>query len=446
MKKILLVNPAFKGSLHSNIKVLALPPLNLATIARYTPEHYEVRIVDEAMEDLDFDTQVDLVGITCMTPLAPRAYEIASAFRKRGVPVVMGGIHASYMTDEALRFADCVVVGEGENIWPRVLEDFERGRMQPVYRSDELPDVENLLAPRRDLLTGKYFVETVQTGRGCPINCNFCSVTAFNGSRYRVRNIDNVIDEINSIKSKRIFIVDDNIVGSGPRFIRRAKDLFDRMADCGKEWGGQTCLNIVEHDDVLKSAQRSGCKAMLIGFESLDPVTIDSMHKSVNLRPNTRNFSDAIKKLHDHGIAIVGCFIFGSDGQTKDAFRRTIDFVLETGIDAVQLSLETPLPGTAFYQQIKDENRLLLTDYPNDWRHYTIFEPVFKMYGMSPREAYDGLLEAYAEVSSFKASLKRGLRTFRNTRSLFSTGISFSWNYQAYKTISNTPTPLAARG
>jgi len=446
MKKILLVNPAFKGSLHSNIKVLALPPLNLATIARYTPEHYEVRIVDEAMEDLDFDTQVDLVGITCMTPLAPRAYEIAAAFRKRGVPVVMGGIHASYMTEEALRYADAVVVGEGENIWPKVLEDYERGQMQPVYRSCELPDIENLLAPRRDLLTGKYFVETVQTGRGCPINCNFCSVTAFNGSRYRVRNIDSVIDEINSIKSKRIFIVDDNIVGSGPRFIRRAKDLFDRMADCGKEWGGQTCLNIVEHDDVLKSAQRSGCKAMLIGFESLDPVTIDSMHKSVNLRPNTRNFSDAIKKLHDHGIAIVGCFIFGSDGQTKDAFRRTIDFVLETGIDAVQLSLETPLPGTAFYQQIKDENRLLLTDYPNDWRHYTIFEPVFQMYGMTPREAYDGLLEAYAEVSSFKASLKRGLRTFRNTRSLFSTGISFSWNYQAYKTISNTATPLAVKG
>jgi radical SAM superfamily enzyme YgiQ (UPF0313 family) len=445
MKKILLVNPSFKGSLHSNIKVLALPPLNLATIARYTPEHYEVRIVDEAMEDLDFDQEADLVGITCMTPLAPRAYEIAAAFRKRGVPVVMGGIHASYMTEEALRYADCVVVGEGENIWPKVLADFERGQMQPVYRSCELPDIENLLAPRRDLLTGKYFVDTVQTGRGCPINCNFCSVTAFNGSRYRVRNIDSVIDEINSIKSKRLFIVDDNIVGSGPRFIRRAKDLFDRMADCGKEWGGQTCLNIVEHDDVLKSAQRSGCKAMLIGFESLDPITIDSMHKSVNLRPNTRNFSDAIKKLHDHGIAIVGCFIFGSDGQKKDAFRRTIDFVLENGIDAVQLSLETPLPGTAFYQQIKDENRLLLTDYPNDWRHYTIFEPVFKMNGMSPREAYEGLLEAYAEVSSFKASLKRGLRTFRNTRSLFSTGISFSWNYQAYKTISNTATPLAAR-
>lgn len=445
MKKILLINPSFKGSLHSNIKVLALPPLNLAIIARYTPEHYEVEIVDEAMEDLDPDIKADLVGITCMTPLAPRAYELATHFRARGIPVVMGGIHASYMTDEALQYADTVVVGEGENIWPKVLEDFELGQMQRVYRAMEPPDVTDLLAPRRDLLKGKYFVETVQTGRGCPINCNFCSVTAFNGSRYRVRSIDSVIDEINSIKSKRIFIVDDNIVGQGPRYIRRAKELFDRMADCNKEWGGQTCLSIVEHDDVLKAAQRSGCKGMLIGFESLDPAAIDSMHKSVNLRPNTRNFRDAIKKLHDHGMAIVGCFIFGTEGQTPDAFRRAIDFVLENEIDAVQLSLETPLPGTAFYKQMQEESRLLLTDYPNDWRHYTIFEPVFRMSGMTPVDAYEGLLEAYAEVSSFRSSLLRGLKTFRNTRSLFSTGISFSWNYQAYKTISNTRTPLVER-
>ncbi|MBU0621095.1 MAG: B12-binding domain-containing radical SAM protein [Gammaproteobacteria bacterium] len=445
MKKILLINPAFKGSLHSNIKVLALPPLNLAIIARYTPEHYEVQIVDEAMEELDPDIKADLVGITCMTPLAPRAYELAAQFRARGIPVVMGGIHVSYMTDEALQYADTIVVGEGENIWPKVLEDFERGQMQRVYRACEPPEVENMLAPRRDLLKGKYFVETVQTGRGCPINCNFCSVTAFNGSRYRVRNIDSVIDEINSIKSKRIFIVDDNIVGQGPRYIRRAKELFDRMADCNKEWGGQTCLSIVEHDDVLKAAQRSGCKGMLIGFESLDPATIDSMHKSVNLRPNTRNFRDAIKKLHDHGIAIVGCFIFGTEGQTRDAFRRAIDFVLENEIDAVQLSLETPLPGTAFYKQMQEEGRLLLTDYPNDWRHYTIFEPVFRMNGMTPVDAYEGLLEAYAEVSSFGSSIVRGVKTFRNTRSLFSTGISFSWNYQAYKTIRNTRTPLVER-
>jgi radical SAM superfamily enzyme YgiQ (UPF0313 family) len=445
MKKILLVNPAYKSSLHSNIKVLAIPPLNLAVIARYTPEHYEVEIVDEAVEDLDLTADADLIGITCMTPLAPRAYELAQHFRTRGIPVVMGGIHVSYMTEEALNYCDAVVVGEGENIWPKLLEDFERGQMQSVYRVCEQPDVENLLMPRRDLLRGKYFVETVQTSRGCPINCNFCSVTAFNGARTRLRNIDRVIEEINSIKSRNIFIVDDNIIGAGARYIKRAHELFSRMRDeCNKEWGGQSCLNIVEHDDLLKTARDSGCRGLLIGFESIDAGSLTAMHKPVNLRPSTKNFSDAIRKIHDHGIAIIGCFIFGADTQDKDVFRRTVDFALENDIDAIQMTLETPLPGTAFYKQMIEENRLLLTDYPNDWKHYTIFEPVFQMKSFTPREAYENLLSAYSEMSSFGSSLKRGLKTFMYTRSLFSTGIAFSWNYQAYKTILNTPTPLAA--
>lgn len=445
MKRILLVNPAYKESLHSNIKVLAIPPLNLAMIARYTPEHYDVRIVDEAVEELDYDTPADLVGITCMTPLAPRAYEIATRFRERGVPVVMGGIHVSYMPEEAQRYADAVVAGEGENIWPQVLEDFENGKLQKLYQVCGLPEIDNLPAPRRDLLRGKYFVETVQTGRGCPINCNFCSVTAFNGPRYRLRNIDNVIDEINSIKSKRIFIVDDNIVGSGRKYIRRAKELFDRLQGSGKEWGAQTCLNIVEHEDLLASARKSGCRALLIGFESIDAVALNAMHKPVNLRPSTRNFRDAIRKIHDHGIAIVGCFIFGTDTQDRDVFRRTVDFALESEIDAIQMTLETPLPGTAFYRQMVAEDRLLLTNYPSDWKHYNIVEPVFQMKNFTPNEAYEGLLKAYAEVSSFRSSLVRGLRTFRNTRSLFSTGLAFSWNYQAYRTIRDTPTPLVTQ-
>lgn len=444
-KKILLVNPAFKGSLHSNIKVLAIPPLNLAMIARYTPERFDVQLVDEAVEDLDFDIPADLVGITCMTPLAPRAYEIAAEFKKRGVPVVMGGIHASYMPEEALRYVDAVVSGEAETTWPKVLEDFENGRMQKVYSISEQPDIENLKPPRRDLLHGKYFVETVQTGRGCPINCNFCSVTAFNGPRYRLRSIDSVIEEIKQIKSKRIFIVDDNIVGAGNKYIRRTRELFTRLKECNKEWGAQTCLNIVEHEDLLTLARESGCRALLIGFESIDADSLNHMHKPVNLRPNTKNFSEAIKKIHDHGIAIIGCFIFGADTQTKDVFRRTVDFALANDIDAIQMTLETPLPGTAFYRQMVEEKRLLLTNYPNDWRHYNIFEPVFQMKSFSAREAYEGLLNAYTEMSAFGTSLKRAWRTFKYTRSLFSTGIAFSWNYQAYKTIRHTPTPLAVR-
>lgn len=443
--KILFINPAYKESLHSNIKVLAIPPLNLAMIAAYTPDHYEVEIVDEAVEELDLDARADLVGITCMTPLAPRAYEIAAHFRKRGIPVVMGGIHASYMPEEALRFVDTVVSGEAEGVWPQVLADFESARMKRLYKVEELPDITSLKMPRRDLLRGKYFVETVQTGRGCPINCNFCSVTAFNGARYRLRSTDNIIEEVKRIKSKRIFIVDDNIVGAGNKYMNRARELFARLKECDKEWGAQTCLNIVEHPDVLKLARDSGCRGLLIGFESIDADSLEHMHKPVNLRPNTRNFSEAIRKIHDHGLAVVGCFIFGADTQDKDVFRRTIDFALANNIDAIQMTLETPLPGTAFYRQMVAEDRLLLTDYPKDWKHYNIVEPVFQMKSFTPREAYESLLEAYREVSSLRSSLKRAAWTLMNTKSLFSTAIAFSWNYHAYRTIRETPTPLAAR-
>ena len=441
MKKILLISPAFRNKLLENVRVLALPPLNLMLLAAQTPADYEVAILDEAFDDIDFEAPVDLVGITCMTPLAPRAYQVASEFRKRGVPVVMGGIHPSMMPEEAAQYADTVLAGEGEEFWPRLLADFSAGRMQKLYRVEKRPDITHLPAPRRDLLTNKYFVQTVQTSRGCPHNCKFCSVTLFNGGQYRMREIDDVIAEINSIPDKRLFIIDDNIIGSGKNCIDRAFALFARLKECKKEWGGQTCLNIVEEEGLLKAAADSGAKAFLIGFESIEQEILGGMGKKVNMRPTTRNFKEAIRKIHDHGIAIVGGFIFGTDSDNAETFKRTLDFIMEAGVDAVQLSIQTPLPGTALYRQLEEEGRLLLTNYPADWEAYNIFEPVFQPKNISPEELYRNLIAAYKTVSAPWPSFKRGVRTFWQTRSLFSTGISFFWNYDSFQTISKITRP-----
>ncbi|MDH3974941.1 MAG: B12-binding domain-containing radical SAM protein [Deltaproteobacteria bacterium] len=436
MKKILFISPAYRTKLLENLRVLALPPLNLTIIAAHTPEHYDLEIVDEAVEDINLEAHADIVAITCMTPMAPRAYEIARAFRSRGIPVVMGGIHVSMVPDEAAQYADSIVVGEGEYLWQDLLKDFENGSMKKFYRGgDNRPDIENLPRPRRDLLKGNYFVQTVQTSRGCPYDCNFCSVTLFNGGRYRLRSIDKVIDEINSMEDKRLFIIDDNVIGSGKRYIERAFQLFERLKDTGKEWCGQTCLNIVEHEGLLKAAWKSGARGFLIGFESIDAEALTSMNKSMNLRPNTMNFKDAINKIHDHGMAIVGGIILGTDYDNNDSFKRTVDFIMDSGLDAVQLSIQTPLPGTALYSQLDAEGRLLFKDYPHDWEYYNLFEPVFEPKNMSPEELYQGLVDSYSAVSSFGASLKRGIRTFVKTKSMFSTGISFFWNYDSYKTI-----------
>ncbi len=441
MKKILLICPAYRTKLLENVRVLALPPLNLLMIAAYTPEEFEVEIIDEAFDDIDFDSVVDLVGITCMTPLAPRAYEIAGEFRKRGVPVVLGGIHVSMVPDEAARFCDCIVVGEAEEIWPELLQDFSGDTLKDSYVAQSRPELSELLIPRRELLNNKYFVQTLQTSRGCPHNCKFCSVTKFNGGQYRMRNIDNVIAEIEGLPDKRLFIIDDNIIGSGEKCIKRAFELFERLSHCNIEWGGQTCLNIVEHEGLLKAAAKSGARAFLIGFESLEQASLSDLNKNINLRPTTRNFKEAINKIQDHGIAIIGGFIFGTDQDDYDTFRKTLDFIYESGIDAVQLSIQTPLPGTLLYSQLEESDRLLLTEYPQDWEAYNIFEPVFKPKNISPEALYQQLIEAYKEVASFKRSLPRGLKTLWRTKSLFSTGISFFWNHDSYKSIKTITQP-----
>ncbi len=441
MKKILLVSPAYRSKLLENVRVLALPPLNLLMLAAYTPANYAVEIVDEAFQDIDYDCGADLVGITCMTPLAPRAYAIALEFRRRGTTVVLGGIHVSMLPEEAAAYADAVVEGEGEGIWPQVLEDFSTGGLMKHYIANERPDLANLLPPRRDLLHNKYFVQTVQTSRGCPHNCRFCSVTRFNGGHFRMRNLDLVIDEIAAIPDKRLFIIDDNIIGAGETCIKRAFDLFERLRHLGKEWGGQTCLNIVEYDGLLAAAAKSGAKAFLIGFESLQEASLVHYNKKMNLRPTTRNFKEAIRKIQDHGIAIIGGFIFGADEDNLDVFRTTLDFIFDSGIDAVQLSIATPMPGTALYRDLSEQQRLLLTDYPGDWEAYNIFEPVFQPAHFSPEALYTGLIEAYREVASFRRSLPRGVKTLLRTRSLFSTGISFFWNYDSYKSIKTITRP-----
>lgn len=437
MKKILFVNPSNKNDILENVKIFSLPPLNLGILASRTPEEYEIEIIDESLGIIDFDRDVDLVAITCMTPLAPRAYDISTRFREKGIPVVLGGIHASMVSQEAADFADAVVIGEAEEIWPTVLQDFEAGKLRKTYSSNR-PSLKNLPCPRRDLFSPGYFIETVQTSRGCPFDCNFCSVSRFNGGRYRFRPIDQVVEEVSDLKGDRLFFIDDNIVGSGERGTKRALELFERLKDLGKEWGSQICISVVESDELLRKAAESGAKWFFIGFESVEAETLAAMNKQVNLRPTTRNFKDAIRKIQDKGIAVVGGFIFGNDTDTKGIFEKTVDFIHDAEIDAAQFTTLTPLPGTRLYQQLASEGRLLLRDYPKDWKRHNGFEVVFQPRNMTVEELHEGHISAYEATASLKSSLARAIKTFFKTKSLFSTISSFYWNYDCFKMISRS--------
>lgn len=435
MKKILFVNPSYRDNILENVKVLALPPLNLALLASYTPDRYEVAIVDEFFDTIDFDLNCDLVAITSMTPLAPRAYEIANKFRKKGIPVILGGIHPSMMSEEASNFADSVVIGEAEGIWRSVLEDFEKGALKKTYTGIR-QSIESLHKPRKDLLSDRYFIPTVQTSRGCPFNCNFCSVTHFNGGRYRRRAIDDIISEIKQIKQNRFFFVDDNIIGSGKESSEYSLALFDRLKNLKKQWGSQTCLTVAENNKLLQAASRSNAKVFFIGFESIEPESLSLMNKHVNLRANIRNFKDAIARIHDHCIAVIGGFIFGSDNDNKDIFDRTVDFIHETKIDGSQLTVQTPFPGTKLYQQLDGEDRLIFKNYPEDWKKYNGFEVVFQPKKMTVQELEQSYAAAYKSVASIKTAFTRAVRTFLTTKSIFGTAIPFFWNYDCYKAVS----------
>ncbi|HOT46468.1 MAG TPA: radical SAM protein [Spirochaetota bacterium] len=435
MKKILFINPTINNTVFGKMKMLALPPMGLGVLASRTPERYSVAVIDENVDTLDTGADADLVAVTATTGQAPRAYQILHEFRRRGIPTVMGGIHASVLSGEAARHADTVVTGEADELWPRVLDDYEKNNLKKVYAAETRPGLENIPKIDRSIYSSKYMVHSVQTSRGCPCNCSFCSVTKFNGSRYRFRTLDQVVEEIEGLEDQRFFIADDSIVGLGNDGIAHAKNLFARLKGLGKSWGSQVCITIAEHDDLLRDAAEAGANTFYIGFESIDAEALKSVNKKINLRPIIRNYKKTIRKFHDHGIGVIGGFILGTDADTKDVFDKTIEFIHETGIDGSQFTIMTPFPGTRLYEQMKKEDRLLYTDYPKDWVRYNAYEAVIRPRNMTVDELIRGWRRVYDETSSPLNSIKRGFRTLVNTGSLVNASINLFWNYYNYRAI-----------
>ncbi|MGC8844070.1 MAG: B12-binding domain-containing radical SAM protein, partial [bacterium] len=396
------------------------PPLGLLQVAALTPPEVEVKLTDEAIEDIDFDYEADLVGISFNTASAIRAFEIAREFRRRGMKVVMGGAHPSMMPEECAQYADAVAIGEAEGTWLRILEDVKNGELKKFYRCEGFPSLDNLPIPRRELLDPKRYAVfyTVQTTRGCPYNCEFCSVTRFFGRTYRTRPVEEVIREVEQLEGKFIIFVDDNILGN-PKY---ARELFKALIPLKKIWLSQGSINMTKDEEILRLAVRSGCRGLFIGFESISEEALREVGKKHNIVEEYRN---AIKRLHNFGIAIIGAFIFGFDSDDKDVFKRTVEFVYRERIDLPQFSILTPLPGTALYERMEREGRI----FSKDWSKYTGNHCVFYPRNMTPEELEEGLEWAYKEMCNFLPLLRR---TFSFSRRF---PVSFILNYYYYKTV-----------
>ncbi len=395
-KKILLISPSV-NSTRKTPKELRIPEISLAYIASFTPQEFNVEILEEEVEAIDFDKDCDLVGISCVTANAPRGYEVAAEFKKRGKTVVMGGMHPTVCPDEALQYADSVVIGEAEGAWEILLKDYTSGKIKPTYRNLK-PDVSNYPLPRRDLSKGKtmFNIKPVVTTRGCPYNCDFCCVPEFFGRKLRHLDIDKVVEDLATAGSKNFLFLDDNIIGH-PKY---SIELFKAIKHLHIKWVGQASISFVKNTELMKTAAESGCVSLFFGLESV------SKHQLDKLRKNPKDIfevEEAIKKVRDIGILFHTSMVFGFDDDTESVFDDTLEFVLKNKVGSGSFNILTPYPGTQIYKKFKEEGRLIT----EDWRYYDHNTVVYKPKNLTPRQLAEGHLNFKKEFFKFGSILKR---------------------------------------
>jgi radical SAM superfamily enzyme YgiQ (UPF0313 family) len=384
-------------------------PLSLMVLAGLTPPSWEITIVDENLSVPDYPAmrRPDLVGITAFTSQANRAYEVAAHFRNLGVPVVMGGIHATMCLDEVMERVDSVVTGEAESIWPEVLEDARDGNLKRRYEGG-LAEIKDVPLARHDLLGTGYAFGAIQTTRGCPLNCSFCSVTAFNGAKYRQRPISDVVREFQSIREKRVLVVDDNLIGISPKHIARAKDMFGAMAQANlrKEWVAQATINFADDEELLVLAAKAGCRGVFIGFESPTPEGLREVGKKFNLLKG-RDLRASVRRIQRHNILVVGSFIIGLDIDEAGIGKRIAEVARQYGLDNLNVLFLTPLPGTRLWDQMKSQDRIALDTFPQDWRYYTLTFPVARYKHLSLNEIVEEMISCERGFYSMSHILQR---------------------------------------
>jgi len=396
-RKLLLVdpypreNPYHLGS--SERKAIWFPKLSLPAIAAYTPEHWDVEIQDEAVREIDLEYPADLVGISVMTCYAPRAYQLADEFRKRGVPVVLGGVHPTYCPDEALQHCDAIVTGEAEDSWPRLVADFEAGRMQRHYKMEKFPALENYKPPRVELLSDDAYMTRMCTftTRGCHFDCEFCSVSPFNGKSTRRRPVPEVISEITRVKQwvagelvarmgkgslrdalkiltkirlsmedGSIFAFVDDLHNSNRAYCR---ELWAALKPLNIKWGCQSTLFLGDDEEMVKLAADSGCVSVFVGMESIFEESLGETHKPFN---RVKKFEEEIKMFHDHGIMVNPGIVFGFDNDDESVFERTVEFLIKNRCELAYFNILTPLPGTPLYTRYEAAGRI----FDRNWAHY----------------------------------------------------------------------------
>jgi len=408
--KIVLVSPS--GAMHRFnglfSRSLHYAPLTLTTLAALVPPELEadIEIYDESVERIPLDLSADLVGITAITGTSPRAYRLADHYRANGLTVVIGGVHPTLMPEEAALHADAVVVGYAEQTWPQLLRDFSRGRMRSRYDQPLDFTMAGRPFPRRDLLLGKRYITTnsVEASRGCLHSCNFCVVPAVAGQSVHVRPVREVVAEVEALPGKEVVFVDVNLIAD-PRY---ARQLFAELAPLRKWWFGLVTTAIAHNDELFRLMAASGCRGVLIGFESVTTEALASINKPFN---RVAEYRRLVNRLHDAGIAINGTFVLGTDGDDRTVFERTVEVIDRLSIDLPRYSVMTPFPGTPLFSELARAGRII----ERDWSMYDVEHCVISPRHMTAAELDEGLEWAWRQTYSVGSIARRLLPPSRLT-------------------------------
>ncbi len=400
--KLLLVGPSRyddEGKVLKKKKSL-IPRLGLLHLAGLTPEDVDVSIIDEIVDDIDFSGNYDIVGITAFTSQVERAYTIADEFRQRGKAVIMGGIHISSLPDEAQAHADSVIIGEADYIWEQIIADFKSGELKPRYKCEKFHDLKGLPVPRYDLVDKKKYLAStmpVQASRGCPHNCDFCTVTKFFGGSYRLRPVDEVIRDIKATGSKRIFFIDDNIIANRAY----SRELFEKLIPLNLVWMGQCTINLGLFPDLCALMAKSGCFWLCIGVESVNQRSLNSVDKNHN---KVSEYHKLLKTIRASGLTFILSMIVGFDEDDETIFGDTVSFVNEVKPIVASMNVPIPYPGTKLTARLESEGRIL----HKNWSKYRSKNVVFKPKLLGAEQLEEMAIAAHKEVYSFKSILLRG--------------------------------------
>jgi len=386
---------------------LIYPPFSLQQLAAITPKKHQVQGIDEGFGAIKFDKKTidfDIVGISCMTHGAVRAYELADYFKSKGKTVVLGGWHPSALPEEAKQHADSVVIGEAEDTWPQLLKDYEQGKLKPYYYQEKRVEPEAIPPANRNVSKGFYLFAGFEATRGCNNRCEFCAITSREyGRAFRPRPKENVINEIKTIKEKNFAFHDASLSTD----LNYTKSLFKELAKINKKFIGYANINILNRDEeLLNLARKAGCIGWCIGFDSISQETLNSIHKSSN---KARDYKTAIKKIHDNGMMAIGSLIFGFDTDTPDVFRSTLDFVKAAEIDNPTFNVLTPFPGTPLFKRLDAENRILT----RDWSKYDLWNVVFKPKNITEEDLLNGVKYMHEDFYSRFNHTKRLVKSIR---------------------------------